>query len=116
MRTHLFYFFLTLLQYREVEAGQTIILHNYLTHEDIARLTGTTRQTVTTLLGQFILEGIIAVSRKNIVIKDLKLLQKEIKWGDTNDIHTFQATIHIIFRAFHYILLIHTCQQHSFVR
>lgn len=81
VRTRLLYFFWTLLQQRDLLAGQPVTLNNYLTHEDIARLTGTTRQTVTTLLGQLTSEGIIDIGRKNIVIKDLRLLQREIKMG-----------------------------------
>jgi CRP/FNR family transcriptional regulator len=48
---------------------------NYLTHQDIASLNGLARQTVTTLLGQFKSEGILAFDRKMVKIPDLNQLK-----------------------------------------
>ena len=82
VRSRLLYFFWTLLQHKAVTGDSpVVIVENYLTHDDIARLTGTSRQTITTLINQFSEEGLIAFDRKNIIIRDLKLLQKEIKVG-----------------------------------
>ena len=81
VRTRVLYFFWTLVQQNRAQTGNSIYLDNYFTHEDIARLTGTTRQTVTMLINQFTEEGLLAVDRKQIVINDIKLLQKEIKVG-----------------------------------
>lgn len=47
------------------------LLKNYLTHQDIAGLVCSTRQTVNELLNRFEQEGKIKYSRKHIVIKDL---------------------------------------------
>jgi CRP/FNR family transcriptional regulator len=82
VRTRLLYFFWTLLE-QNAKPGETtsLTLSNYLTHEDIARLTGTSRQTVTTLISQFALEGLLDVDRRNIVIHDVKSLQKLAKVG-----------------------------------
>ena len=80
-RTRLLYFFWTLVQQNEQTEGNSVKLSNYLTHEDIARLTGTSRQTVTTLINQFTDEGLLDVDRKAIVIKDIKQLQKLAKVG-----------------------------------
>ncbi len=81
VRTRLLYFFWTLLQQKNSELGEKITMTNYLTHEDIARLTGTSRQTVTTLLNKFSEEGLLDVDRKSISIHNIKLLQKEAKVG-----------------------------------
>ena len=52
--------------YREVKLG--------LTHEDIARLTATSRQTVTSQLNELEKSGLIRYDRKRITIKDLRQL------------------------------------------
>jgi len=81
VRTRLLYFFWTLLQNQKSITTNAISLTNYLTHEDIARLTATSRQTVTTLINRFSEEGLLDVDRKVITIHDIKLLQKEAKVG-----------------------------------
>ena len=81
VRTRLLYFFWTLVQQSENPTGNAVKLANYLTHEDIARLTGTSRQTVTTLINQFTDEGLLDVDRKAITIRDVKQLQKLAKVG-----------------------------------
>ena len=78
VRTRLLYFFWTLLSKGTADKNQ-VEIPNYLTHEDIARLTGTSRQTVTTLINQFGEEGYLKVDRKAIVIYDLRWLRKEAK-------------------------------------
>jgi CRP/FNR family cyclic AMP-dependent transcriptional regulator len=52
--------------YREIKLG--------LTHEDIAKLTATSRQTVTTQLNELEKSGILKYDRKRISIKDLRQL------------------------------------------
>lgn len=81
VRTRLLYFFWTLLQQNGNPETNSLTLSNYLTHEDIARLTGTSRQTVTTLISQFTADGLLEVDRRNIVIHDVKSLQKLAKVG-----------------------------------
>ena len=51
---------------------------NYLTHEDIAHLIGSSRQTVTTLLNELVSEGLLIYSRQEIFFPDVKKLQKRI--------------------------------------
>ena len=79
VRTRLLYFFWTMLQQQGAVEANQVKLSNYLTHEDIARLTCTSRQTVTTFINQFSEEGLLDVDRKYIVIHDVKLLQKVAK-------------------------------------
>ncbi len=83
VRTRLLYFFWTLVQqHTESTSGtDTATLPNVFTHEDIARLTATSRQTVTTLLNHFGREGLVNVDRKHIIIPSVKMLQREAKVG-----------------------------------
>jgi CRP/FNR family transcriptional regulator, cyclic AMP receptor protein len=81
VRTRLLYFFWTLVQQKKTLTGNSLKIENVFTHEDIARLTATSRQTVSTLIGKFAEEGILTVDRKWIEVHDIKLLQKEAKVG-----------------------------------
>jgi len=81
VRGRLLYFFWTLVDDVVQPASNTLAIDNFMTHEDIARLTGTSRQTVTTVINQLTEEGIITVDRKQIIIHDKKLLQKLAKVG-----------------------------------
>ena len=51
-------------------------MNNFLTHDDIAKLIGSARQTVTTFINQIEEEGLLKISRKKIFIQDVKKLQQ----------------------------------------
>lgn len=53
---------------------ETLIMHT-LTHRDIADITATSRQTVTTVLNDLKLNNLIYFDRKRILVRDLKKLQ-----------------------------------------
>jgi len=53
------------------------LLEKFLTHEDIAKLIGSSRQTVTTTLNQLEKQGLITVSKEFIRINDIKSFKKE---------------------------------------
>jgi len=55
--------------------AESYSLDNFLTHEDIAKLIGSARQTVTTFLNQLEEEELLKISRKKIVIPDVKKLK-----------------------------------------
>lgn len=55
----------------------SVVLRNYLTHQEIANFTGTSRQTVTTVLNQFRDDNILDFDRKRIRIKDIDRLRAE---------------------------------------
>lgn len=61
---------------REVETGNLIDLK--LTHQDIADMLGTTRVTVTRILGQFEEQGVIERSLRKIVLKETETWHYEI--------------------------------------
>lgn len=58
-------------------AGTTLSysFENFLTHDDIAKLIGSARQTVTTFINQLEEEGILKITRKKISIPDVKRLE-----------------------------------------
>jgi CRP/FNR family transcriptional regulator, cyclic AMP receptor protein len=56
--------------------AESFSLDNFLTHEDIAKLIGSTRQTVTTFLNQMEDEGLLKITRKKIFIPDVKKIQQ----------------------------------------
>lgn len=80
-RSRLLYFFWTLLPQDDTANKMSCSINNFLTHEDIARLTGTSRQTVTTLVNEFAAEGLLEMNRRSIVIHDIRSLQKLAKVG-----------------------------------
>ena len=58
------------------ESSATFSMNNFLTHDDIAKLIGSTRQTVTTNTNQLEDEGLLKISRKTILIPDVKKLRQ----------------------------------------
>lgn len=52
------------------------VIDKFLTHEDIARLIGSSRQTVTTTLNQLEKQNLLLVSKEFIRITDIKALKK----------------------------------------
>ncbi|UXX78843.1 Crp/Fnr family transcriptional regulator [Reichenbachiella carrageenanivorans] len=61
-----------------IESGQKVgfetLIQNNFTHKDIANLTGTSRQTVTTTLNQLKEKNVINFDRRRILIRDVNLL------------------------------------------
>ncbi|HVZ56533.1 MAG TPA: Crp/Fnr family transcriptional regulator [Chitinophagaceae bacterium] len=53
-------------------------MENFLTHDDMARLIGSARQTVTSILNQLEQEGLVKISRKTISMPDVKKIQKQV--------------------------------------
>jgi CRP/FNR family transcriptional regulator, cyclic AMP receptor protein len=56
--------------------NNTAVIDKFLTHDDIAKLIGSSRQTVTTTLNQFEKENIISITKKEILINDVASLKK----------------------------------------
>ena len=57
------------------EIGDEVLVKHNLTHQDIANLTATSRQTVITVLNELKDEGQIYMERKRFLIRDLKNLK-----------------------------------------
>jgi CRP/FNR family transcriptional regulator, cyclic AMP receptor protein len=62
----------------KVLADGAITLRNYLTHQEIASYTGTSRQTVTTVLNQLREARLIDFDRKRIIIRNPEGLRAEV--------------------------------------
>lgn len=60
---------------------KTFQMPNIFTHEDFARLIGSSRQTITSLLNEWESEGWIAVTHGVLHIKDVKEMQKKMDVG-----------------------------------
>jgi len=73
-RTRLLDFIKELVAEKGTEEDGRLRVEHSLTHKDIADLTGTSRQTVTTLLNELKNEGLIDFERKAFFIPDLSLL------------------------------------------
>lgn len=52
------------------------VIEKFLTHDDIAKLIGSSRQTVTTTLNQFEKQKLISISKKEIAINDIALFKQ----------------------------------------
>jgi CRP-like cAMP-binding protein len=57
------------------KVGFETMIPNHLKHQDIASLTGTSRQTVTTILNELKEKNVINFDRRKILIRDLGLLK-----------------------------------------
>jgi CRP/FNR family cyclic AMP-dependent transcriptional regulator len=79
VKTRLIHF---LWQLVEQQLGQTtpdgFCIPNYLTHEDIASLIGSSRQTVTTMINELETEQVLSFNRQQICFLDVKKLQKRV--------------------------------------
>jgi len=60
---------------RGKKVGFETLVKNYLTHQDIANLTGTSRQTVTTILNELRDQNLINFDRRRILIRDMAKLR-----------------------------------------
>jgi CRP-like cAMP-binding protein len=57
--------------------GYETLVKGFMTHQEIANLTATSRQTVTTVLNELKNKNIITFNRRRLLIRDLKRLAKE---------------------------------------
>ncbi|MCG7858150.1 Crp/Fnr family transcriptional regulator [Flavihumibacter sediminis] len=75
VKTRLINFFLLLLEKENIKEN-TVSIPNFLTHEDIANLIGSSRQTVTTSINDLEQAALLQFTREQINIPDVKALQK----------------------------------------
>jgi CRP/FNR family transcriptional regulator len=57
-------------------SNNSAVIDKFLTHDDLAKLIGSSRQTVTSTLNQFEKQGLITISKKHISINDIGALKK----------------------------------------
>ena len=73
-RTRIVEFLKDAASWKGKKVGYETMIPNSLTHKDIAALTGTSRQTVTTILNELKEKNLINFDRKKILIRDLEKL------------------------------------------
>ena len=82
VKTRLIHFLWQLVEQNLGEnTAEGFCMPNYLTHEDIASLIGSSRQTVTTMINELETEGILSYNRQEICFLDVKKLQKRVNAG-----------------------------------
>ncbi len=59
--------------------GYEMLVRRFMTHQEIANLTATSRQTVTTVLNELRSKNIITFNRRRLLIRDMDLLAAEMK-------------------------------------
>ncbi len=79
VKTRLLHFLWQLIQSNNgKDTKEGFCMNNYLTHEDIAHLIGSSRQTVTTLLNELAAAGILRYKRQVICFPDVKSIQNKV--------------------------------------
>lgn len=73
-RTRIVEFIKDLAQERGSKVGDETLVKNFLTHKEIANLTGTSRQTVTSVLNELRDQNLIYFDRKRLLVRDLERL------------------------------------------
>lgn len=73
-RTRIIDFLRELAEEKGQKVGFEMMIKNHFTHKDIASLTGTSRQTVTTILNDLKEKNIINFDRRRILIRDMEKL------------------------------------------
>ena len=78
-RTRIIEFILELVEKKGIRVGYEQLVNDMLTHQEIADLTATSRQTVTTILSELKRENILTINRKRMLIRDMEKLVDAIK-------------------------------------
>lgn len=73
-RTRIVEFLREMAEEKGQKVGFEMMIKNHLTHKDIASLTGTSRQTVTTVMNELREENVINFDRRRILIRDMARL------------------------------------------
>ena len=74
-RTRIVEFIKDAASWKGKKVGYETLIQTKLTHQDIASLTGTSRQTVTTILNELKEQNLINFDRKRILVRDLEALK-----------------------------------------
>ncbi len=77
-RSRIVEYLLDLVKKRGQRVGYEWVVRKFITHQEIANLTATSRQTVTTVLNELRTKELITFNRKRLLVRDLDKLQEEI--------------------------------------
>lgn len=75
VRTRVIDFLKDMAKEQGIKVGDEIMIKHNLTHQDFANLTATTRQSVTTILGELRDKNLIFMERKKMLIRDVDQLK-----------------------------------------
>ncbi len=74
-RTRIVEFIKDMASWKGKKVGYEMLIQTKLTHKDIASLTGTSRQTVTTIMNELKEQNLINFDRRRILVRDLEKLK-----------------------------------------
>lgn len=78
-RTRIVEFLKDLADKKGQRVGYEMLVRKFMTHQEIANLTATSRQTVTTVLNELRNKNIITFNRRRLLVRDMDLLGKEME-------------------------------------
>ena len=73
-RTRVIEFLYQLAQKKGQRVGYEMLVRNFMTHQDIANLTATSRQTVTTVLNDLRNKNLLTFNRRRLLVRDMEKL------------------------------------------
>ena len=76
-RTRIVEFLVDLTHKKGERVGYEHVVRRFITHQEIANLTATSRQTVTTVLNELRTKNLIAFNRKRLLVRDIDKLKAE---------------------------------------
>lgn len=77
-RSRIIEFLVDLVNKKGQRVGYEFVVRNFITHKEIANLTATSRQTVTTVLNELRTKELLTFNRKRLLIRNLEGLSSEI--------------------------------------
>ncbi len=77
-RSRIVEYLVNLVNTRGQRVGYEWVVRKFITHQEIANLTATSRQTVTTVLNELRTNNLLTFNRKRLLVRDLDKLQAEI--------------------------------------
>lgn len=77
-RSRIVEFIIDLVAKKGQRVGYEMLVRRFLTHQEIANLTATSRQTVTTVLNELRNKEILTFNRRRLLIRDMNLLKQEV--------------------------------------
>ena len=80
-RTRIIEFLHSLAANKGQRVGYEQVVRKFMTHQEIANLTATSRQTVTTVLNDLRNKNILTFDRRRLLVRDMELLAKESQIG-----------------------------------
>ena len=78
-RSRIVEFIVDLAERKGQRVGYEWVVRKFITHQEIANLTATSRQTVTTVLNELRNDNLLTFNRKRLLVRNLEKLKEEIK-------------------------------------